>query len=196
MGFAAPRGCLPMLRCGPVERKDMSLVTAAPELITVAATDLANIGSTISAAHLVAATPTVAVIPAAADEVSSGIAHLFSQHAQEYQALAGQAAAFHEQFVQQLTSSAGSYAGAEAANAGLLQPLAASAASVAAAATPGATSMSTIINDLLTVAIAAVVVPVVGVALSPIIACAAVAAGLALLVFALAAGLSAVGGLF
>ena len=171
----------------------MSLVTAAPELMTVAATDLANIGSTISAAHLVAATPTVAVIPAAADEVSSGIAHLFSQHAQDYQALAGQAAAFHEQFVQHLTSSAGSYASAEAASAKLLQPLAGSAASVAAAA--AAPSTSTILDDLLNLAIAAVVVPVVGVLLFPIVASAAVAVGIALLVFALGAGLSLIGGL-
>ena len=172
----------------------MSLVTAAPELMTVAATDLANIGSTISAAHMAAATPTVAVIPAAADEVSSSIAHLFSQHAQDYQALAGQAAAFHEQFVQHLTSSAGSYASAEAASAKLLQPLAGSAASVAAVA--AAPSTSTILNDLLDVAIAAVVIPVVGVLLLPIVACAAVAIGVVLLVFALAAGLSVIGGLF
>jgi len=171
----------------------MSLVTAAPELMTVAATDLANIGSTISAAHLVAATPTVAVVPAAADEVSSGIAHLFSQHAQDYQALAGQAAAFHEQFVQHLTSSAGSYASAEAASAKLLQPLAGSAASVAAAA--AAPSTTTILDDLLNLAIAAVVVPVVGVLLFPIVASAVVAVGIALLVFALGAGLSLIGGL-
>ena len=171
----------------------MSLVTAAPELMTVAATDLANIGSTISAAHLVAATPTVAVVPAAADEVSSGIAHLFSKHAQDYQALAGQAAAFHEQFVQHLTSSAGSYASAEAASAKLLQPLAGSAASVAAAA--AAPSTSTILDDLLNLAIAAVVVPVVGVLLFPIVASAVVAVGIALLVFALGAGLSLIGGL-
>ncbi|MGA7055357.1 MAG: PE family protein, partial [Mycobacterium sp.] len=51
--------------------------------MTEAATDLANIGSTVNAAHMAAATPTVAVIPAAADEVSSSIAHLFSQHAQD-----------------------------------------------------------------------------------------------------------------
>jgi hypothetical protein len=174
----------------------MSLVTAAPELMTVAATDLANIGSTISAAHMAAATPTVAVIPAAADEVSSSIAHLFSQHAQDYQALAGQAAAFHEKFVQQLTSSAGSYAHAEAANAGSLKPLAASAGSVAAAASQAATSLPTILQDALTVAIAAVVIPVIGVLLLPVLACAAVAVGAVLLVFALGAALALVGSYF
>jgi hypothetical protein len=34
---------------------------------------------------MVAAAPTVAVVPAAADEVSASIAHLFSQHAAGYQ---------------------------------------------------------------------------------------------------------------
>jgi hypothetical protein len=109
----------------------MSSVTAAPELIRTAATDLANIGSNLSAAHTAAAAPTTGVVPAAADEVSAGIAHLFSAHAQDYQALAGRAAAFHQQFMQNLTASAGSYAAAEAANAAVLQPLNAVAASVA-----------------------------------------------------------------
>jgi hypothetical protein len=101
----------------------MSNVIAAPELINTAATDLASIGSNLSAAHLAAAAPTTGVIPAAADEVSAGIAHLFSQHAGGYQALAGQASAFHEQFVQQLNASAHSYAATEATNAGSLRPL-------------------------------------------------------------------------
>jgi hypothetical protein len=170
----------------------MSLVTAAPELITVAATDLANIGSTINAAHIAAATPTVAVVPAAADEVSSSIAHLFSQHAQDYQALAGQAAAFHEKFVQQLTSSAGSYAHAEAANAASFNPL----GSVAAATSQAATSLNTIVQDALTLAIAAVVVPILGVVVLPVIAIAAVAVGFALLVFAIGAVLAFVGSYF
>jgi PE family len=105
----------------------MSYVIAAPEMMTSAATDLATIGSNVSAAHMAVAAPTVALVPAAADEVSTGIAHLFSRHAQGYQALAGQAAAFHGQFVQHLTASARSYAATEAANASLLQPLNAAA---------------------------------------------------------------------
>jgi hypothetical protein len=67
----------------------MSSVIAAPELINTAATDLANIGSNLSAAHTAAAAPTLAVLPAAADEVSAGVAHLLSAHAQDYQALPG-----------------------------------------------------------------------------------------------------------
>jgi len=67
----------------------MSAVIAAPEVMTSAATDLVTIGSTLSAAHLTAAPPTLSVLPAASDEVSTAVAHLFSEHAQDYQALAG-----------------------------------------------------------------------------------------------------------
>jgi PE family len=111
----------------------MSYVMATPEMMAAAATDVAAVGSTLSAAHMAAAAPTVAVIPAAADEVSAGIAQVFSRAAQEYQALAGQAAAFNQKFVQHLTAGAGSYAAAEAANAAVLQPLSASAGSAASA---------------------------------------------------------------
>jgi len=104
----------------------MSCVMVAPEMMTAAATDVAAVGSTLSAAHMVAAAPTVAVIPAAADEVSASIAHLFSRHAQDYQGLAGQAAAFHEEYVQHLNASARSYATAEGANVASLQLLNAS----------------------------------------------------------------------
>jgi hypothetical protein len=95
----------------------MSFVIATPELVTAAATDLANIGSTLSAASAAAAAPTTGVLAAAEDEVSAAIASLFSGHAQAYQALGAQAAAFHDQFVQTLTAGAGSYVSAEAANA-------------------------------------------------------------------------------
>jgi hypothetical protein len=102
----------------------MAYVIAAPEMMTSAATDLATIASNVNAAHMVAAARTTSVIPAAADEVSAGIAHLFSQHAQGYQALAGQAAAFNDQFVQTLKSGGAAYAQTEATSAaGLLSLL-------------------------------------------------------------------------
>ena len=101
----------------------MSYVIAAPEMMTSAATDLATIGSNVNAAHMVAAARTSSVIPAAADEVSASIAHLFSQHAANYQALAAQAAAFNDQFVQHLTAGAFSYTDIEATLAWLLQNL-------------------------------------------------------------------------
>jgi len=112
----------------------MSYVMAVPEVMDAAATDLATIGDTINAAHMTAAASTVAVLPAAADEVSTSIAHLVSGYGQDYQKLAGEAAAFHEQFVQRLTASAGSYASAEAANVSSLEPLTAIADSPAGAA--------------------------------------------------------------
>ena len=117
----------------------MSYVMVAPEMMTSAATDLATIGSDLSAAHSAAAPATLALTPAAADEVSVGIAHLFTRYAEDYHGLAGRATAFHEQFVQHLTASAGSYASAEAANAASLQHLTASAGSSASAiaALPG-----------------------------------------------------------
>ena len=94
----------------------MSYVIAAPEMMTSAASDLATIGSNVNAAHMAAAARTTAVLPAAPDGVSTGIAQLFSQHAANYQALAAQAAAFNNQFVQNLTAGAVSYANTEAFN--------------------------------------------------------------------------------
>jgi hypothetical protein len=99
----------------------MSYVIAAPEIMTSAATDLSNIGSTLSAAHSAAAAQTTGVLAAGADEVSAAIAALFSVHGQSFQALSAQAAAFHSQFVQSLSGAGSSYALAEAANASPLQ---------------------------------------------------------------------------
>jgi hypothetical protein len=109
----------------------MSYVIAAPEMIASAASDVANIGSTLNAANAAAVAPTVAVLPAAADEVSASIANLFSAHAADYQALASRAAAFHEQFMQHLTAGAGSYVGADAANVAALTANSAPSAAVA-----------------------------------------------------------------
>jgi triacylglycerol lipase len=92
----------------------MSYVIAAPEMMTSAASDLATIGSDLSAAHSAAASRTTALLAAAEDEVSAAIAAVFSAHGQGFHALSTQGAAFHAQFVQTLTASAGSYASAEA----------------------------------------------------------------------------------
>jgi|GEM_PF-1364653 len=101
----------------------MSYVNAAPEYVAAAATDLANIGSTISSANSAAIGPTSGVLAAGADEVSATVAALFDAHAQAYQALSAQAAYFHEQFVQLLNGGATQYALAEAANASPLQTI-------------------------------------------------------------------------
>lgn len=124
----------------------MSSLIVAPELIEAAATDLASIGSTVNAAHMAAAAPTVAVTPAAADDVSASVAHLFSVYAQDYQELAGRAATFQQQFVQHLTVSAGSYAGTEAAAASSLHPAVASTGSDVSTI---AASLEQVVNSLI-----------------------------------------------
>ena len=144
----------------------MSLVIAAPESMTAAATDLAGIGSAVDAAHLAAAPSTVGVLPAAADEVSSGVAQLFSQHAVDYQALAGKAAAFQQQFVQNLTSSASAYVSAEASNAAaLLQPLAAGVGSMAAVTD----QLGPLLDDAFTIALVILAAPFIAVLLLPLL---------------------------
>ena len=92
----------------------MSFLIATPEIVSAAATDLAALGSMLSAANAAAATATTGVLPAPLDEVSAAIAAVFGAHGQTYQALGAQALTFQEQFVQNLTASAGSSANAEA----------------------------------------------------------------------------------
>ncbi len=92
----------------------MPLMLVAPEILETAATDVAQIGSTLGAGNLAAAAPTTQVTAAAADEVSAAIAAVFGTHAKQYQAVAALAAAYHEQFVRGLSAAATSYAGTEA----------------------------------------------------------------------------------
>lgn len=94
----------------------MSLVSVEPEALVSAGADLTLIDGAIRQANAAAATPTTAVLAAAGDDVSTAIAALFSNVGKEYQALSIQAAAFHEQFVQNLTAGIGSYGATEAAN--------------------------------------------------------------------------------
>jgi hypothetical protein len=95
----------------------MSFVTTKPETLSAAAGDLQGIGADLAAHNAAVASPTTAVTPAAADEVSALTAAQFTAHAQLYQAVSAQAAAIHEMFVSTLSTSAGSYAATEAANA-------------------------------------------------------------------------------
>jgi hypothetical protein len=95
----------------------MSFVTTQPEALSAAAGNLQGVGADLAAHNSAAAGPTTAVIPAAADEVSALTAAQFTAHARLYQAVGAQAAAIHEMFVSTLSTSAGSYAATEAANA-------------------------------------------------------------------------------
>ena len=58
---------------------------------------------------------------AGADEISTAIATLFGDYGQEFQSLSAQVSAFHQEFVQALSSGAASYMATEAANASPLQ---------------------------------------------------------------------------
>ncbi len=100
----------------------MTYVTVATDLVGTAAGELARIGSEVSAANAASA-PTMELAPAGADELSAAVAALFGGYGRAYQAVSAEAAAFHRQFVKAMTASAGSYAGAEVANAWLLQTL-------------------------------------------------------------------------
>jgi len=95
----------------------MSFVVVAPELVESAAHDLAGIGSTLGEATGLAAAPTTSIAAAGTDEVSTAIAALFGNHAQEFQALTARAAAFHNEFVGLVKSGGGAYLSSEAANA-------------------------------------------------------------------------------
>lgn len=94
----------------------MSLLLVAPEAVHVAAQGLAGIREALTQATVTAAAPTTAVLAAAEDEVSAGIAAAFGAFGEQYQSISAQAQIFHEQFVALLNAGAGAYLGAEAAN--------------------------------------------------------------------------------
>lgn len=110
----------------------MSFVFVTPDLLAISASDLAGIGSAIGAANSAMATPSTAVVAVAADDVSTAVASLFSGYAQSYQALGGQAGAFHDQFVRTLNAAAAT----PAAGQGLAPEPPAPEDSSATAATP------------------------------------------------------------
>lgn len=94
----------------------MSFVATQPEALRAAATNLADIGTTMSAQNAPAAAPTTCVVPAGADEISALTATPFAVHAQMYQAVSAQAEAIHQHLVSTTVTSATSYAVTEAAN--------------------------------------------------------------------------------
>ena len=94
----------------------MSLLFAAPELVTAAAGNLAGIGSALEEANSAAAVRTTA-IAAAADEVSLAVSEAFGTYGQQFQTLSAQAAAYHSEFVSLLNGGATAYVSAELDNA-------------------------------------------------------------------------------
>ena len=94
----------------------MAFVNTQPAAIAAAATQLEGIGNSFAAESAGAATSTTDVVPAASDEVSILQAGVFSTYGQLYQSVSAQAQAIHQQFVQLLNQSSGSYQETEAAN--------------------------------------------------------------------------------
>ncbi|OBF90844.1 PE family protein [Mycobacterium sp. 852002-51163_SCH5372311] len=95
----------------------MSFVTTQPEALAASAGTLQGVGAAVNAGNEVAAGSITAVVPPAADRVSALLAVQFAAHAQMYQAVSAQATAVHQQFVDVLAISSGSYDATEAANA-------------------------------------------------------------------------------
>lgn len=91
----------------------MSSVIATPELVRGAAENLSAIRSSLDGAADTISGPTVGIVAAAQDEVSTALASIFSGFGREFQAVNAQAEAFHARFVQLLNASAASYANAE-----------------------------------------------------------------------------------
>jgi hypothetical protein len=83
------------------------------ELLETASQDTTGIGAMLEEAHQAAARQTTATAAAGEDEISRAIAALFSGHGQQYQALAAQAQAFHQQFAANLKGAASTYSTVE-----------------------------------------------------------------------------------
>jgi hypothetical protein len=94
----------------------MSYVNTAPAAIAAAATQLEGVGTSFATESAGAASATTAIAPAAADEVSALQSGVFSTYGQLYQTVSAKAQAVHQQFVNTLQQSSGSYQETEAAN--------------------------------------------------------------------------------
>jgi hypothetical protein len=94
----------------------VTLLSIAPDIVAEASGDLANLGSALRSANAAAATQTTSIAAPAADEVSTAITALLGTHAQGFQALSAEAAAFHDDFVNLLSGGVKHYVSTEAAN--------------------------------------------------------------------------------
>ena len=91
----------------------MTYVLTEPQTLASVATNVEELGSSITEANAAAASPISGMAPAAADEVSAAIAKLFGAYGRQYQAVAGLAAAFHNEFTAALAAAGSAYTGAE-----------------------------------------------------------------------------------
>jgi len=95
----------------------VSLLSLIPDSVASASENLESLGSALHTANTAAASQTTAIVAPAADEVSAAVTALFGTHAQEFQTLSAEAAAFHEGFVKLLNGGAAQYVSTEVANA-------------------------------------------------------------------------------
>jgi hypothetical protein len=98
----------------------MSLVIAAPEALAAASADLTGIEAAIKQASAAAAPPTTGIAAAAGDEVSTAVANLFGDFAEEFHALTAQTTLLHSQFASTLSAAGATYAAGELTNVSLL----------------------------------------------------------------------------
>ena len=97
----------------------MSLIAVTPGAIKCATADAVRVGDGLAAAHARALTATTAIIPAAADEVSTAISGAFAQFGTDFHTAATAAttaSGFADQFHHTLAAAATNYAAAEHAN--------------------------------------------------------------------------------
>lgn len=121
----------------------MSFVSVAPDIMTAASANLANVGSSLRAAHAAALAQTTAIAAPGADEVSAAITLFFGRAGDEFQALGAQAAVYHDNFVGALNAGVGQYVSAEAAN---IQQTLANAVNAPGQAVSGALTSAAAIN--------------------------------------------------
>lgn len=95
----------------------MAILTVIPQELASAAAQLQAIGSAMTAQNLGAASPTTAISPAAADQVSILLSSVFTGYGALYQQMAAEAQSIQEQFAQTLGLSSGTYEASENSNA-------------------------------------------------------------------------------
>src|ERR1700749_1118502 len=101
----------------------MSFLTAIPQELLSAATQLEGIGTSLTAQNTGAAATTAALEPAASDPVSLLQAGIFSSYGTYYQQIATEAQAIAQRFTSTLGLSSGSYTETKPVNAAASGPL-------------------------------------------------------------------------
>ncbi|OBK22166.1 hypothetical protein A5634_08340 [Mycobacterium asiaticum] len=95
----------------------MSYLSVQPDVISSAATNLAEIRTAVSAASAAASGPTTGLLSAAADEVSEAVAQLFGAYGAEYNAAIAKVGALQEEFARTLAAGGLAYLETEIVNA-------------------------------------------------------------------------------